>query len=1775
MEDRNTLVFQPDVPLEQDQEYQVQFQLGKLIDVPEALQEFVFNFRTIAQSIELGQTYMRPYDELGMERQTIHGSVFTADLAQDEALQQTLTATQNGQQLPISWTHDENGLEHRFVVDSVERKDLADVVLLVLDGEHIGAEDQLEVEQDIPALGDYKVLSSSVVHQPDQFVLVTFSDPINNAQDLQGLVLLNGVSDLNTEVRSNELRVYPSNRLNGEIPLLLSAGLENAMGFKLGQDVTVDVLFEELKPAVRTVGNGSILPSTDGTLFPFEAVNLAAVDVSIIRIFENNILDFLQTNHMDGSGQIQRVGRPVSRKTIRLDQSNKDLGRWNRYYLDLNDIVKAQPGAIYRVELGFKKAYSRYACGSTDQATATNVLESTEDWDSFSEVESSFWDFYDSYYYGWYNDDYNYRERDDPCSESYYGRRRSVAKNFFSSDIGLIVKGGNDRSMLVAVNDLLTTRPLVGATVELFNFQDQLMYSLKTDQDGLVRLDLAKEKPFLLVAEFGGQKGYLKLDDGSSMNLSKFPIHGKQTQKGLKGFLYGDRGVWRPGDSLYLAFMLEDTKNSIPDHHPVSMELIDPRGRTITKTIHRAQSHGFFDLRTATPADAPTGTWQAKVKVGNAQFTKNLRIETVKPNRLKIALDFGEEDLLTAENSSLNGSLKATWLHGATARNLKANVELSLSQGHTSFENYPNVVFDDPVRRFEQNTATIFEGHVDQQGKAKINSPIRVHDEAPGMLQANFITRVFEKSGDHSIDRLSKTYSPYNTYVGVQLPKGDKARGMLLTDTLHHVRIVTVNELGEPVQRDSVYVALYQIQWRWWWQGEGEDLEDYFGSHSPSKVAEGWVSTDRKGEGRFEFKVNYPSWGRYLLRAMDGNEGHAAGRTVYIDWPGWAGRAQRSNPEAEQMLVLSADKENYQVGDVAEIFIPTGPEGRALLSIEDGSKVVQAAWITAQEGGVRYQLPITEAMAPNVYAHVSYLQPHGHTRNSLPIRMYGLVTLNVNDPNTVLHPELSMAKELTPETKTTLTIKERNGLPMTYTIAMVDEGLLDLTRFKTPDPWGHFFAKEALGVRTWDLYNMVIGAFGGKISPLLALGGDGEAPSKGKARTERFKPMVRYLGPFELKANTTAKHQVSVPNYVGSVRTMVVAGNGKAYGHTEKTTPVKKPLMVLATLPRVVGPGETVSLPVSVFAMDRKVKEVEVSVVLDNLFEAKDGSKRTLHFDQTGDQLTTFRLKVAEKLGQGQVTIKAKSGTETAYHKIDIAVRNPNPPMEKVIEKVIPAGQTVEIGFTPIGMEGTNSGVVELSTIPPLDLGRRLQYLTGYPHGCLEQTTSKAFPQVFLQQVLELDETMKTQVENNVKRGIQRLSSFQLGNGGLSYWPGNQEANDWGTTYAGHFVLEAERLGYALPSSFRTNWVKYQRSAARRWRPQKDRRWTEHAQAYRLYTLALANAPELGAMNRLRSKPNLQPMSKWRLAAAYHLAGKPEVAKELVKGLDWQVPEYKEMTNTYGSTGRDMAMILETLVIMGEFERAAPVVRALSKRMGAQRWMSTQTTAYALLAISKYAGSAIKEGLRYQIGMHGSNMEAHFSQRPIAHYPVEFLKLESGIVQVENQNSTPLHVRIMLHGTPVHGEEQFKEDNLDLQVSYHLYNGTPIDPREIEQGTDLYALVEVRHPGVLDSYSEMALTQIFPSGWEIRNDRMDGIATGSTQSLPTYQDVRDDRVMTYFDLSRGKSANYKVRLNAAYLGEFYLPAVSCEAMYDNDVSANTIGQWVRVVPPGGATKASK
>ena len=1772
-EDGQTLRFDPSEPLESGKTFVATVNLKAVFpDVPAEAESFEFDFRTRVQYFEVTVDGLHAPNPKDLSKQELQGSLFTADMASDEKVEQLLTAKQNGQQLSIRWTHSADGTEHYFYVEGIARGERASQVSLSWNGAPINVKAKDSQEVEVPAIDDFKVTNARAVQGQEQYIQLHFSDPLLASQNLDGLISIAGYgSNFRYIIDGNVLRVYPTSRIVGDQTIQVNPGIRNTNDKKMRNASEWSISINGSMPEVRLVGNGVIMPNSNGLIFPFEAISLNAVEVEVFKIYHNNILQFLQTNELDGNYDLYRVGRIIMQKKVPLATLNPDANtsQWTRYALDLSRMIEKDDQAIYQVRIGFRPEYSTYFCNKN--ATAESLNDNLQQTDTPQEDDIA--SIMDSWYgIDGYYEDYSWAQREDPCYPAYYNSDRFIQRNVFASNLGLIAKGGSDNAFFVSVADLRTTAPVQGAQLEFYDFQQQLLGQASTDDKGMASVQLPR-KPFVVIAQQGNQRGYLRLEDGSSLSMSRFDVSGVVAQKGLKGFLYGERGVWRPGDSVYLNFILEDRQSKLPPNYPITFELRDPRGQLREKRVVGESVNFVYPLYFSTGVDDPTGSWMASVKAGGATFEKPIRIETVKPNRIKIDLDFGKPSL-SAADEPIRASLQANWLHGAPARGLAAKVEAQLRTVRTEFKGYDNFIFDDPARSFESDPITAFDGKLNEEGRASLEFRLANNTLMPGRLSASFKSRVFEKGGDFSTDSQTLPYDPFEAYAGIRIPTNKYGEQRFNVKETGNISFVSLSKTGQPLSNRKLSIGVYRVEWRWWWDNGYDNVSRYNTSTHYDALMKKEVSTNGKGEADWALSVE--EWGRYLVRVCDTETGHCSGSYFYAGYP-WYGEDQDGFREAAAMLSFSSDKQKYQVGETVKLTLPAGEIGRALVTLENGTKVVESFWVESKQGENTFSFKAKPEMAPNVYAHVAMIQPHAQVKNDLPIRMYGVIPIMVEDPATRLEPKVKMPDELKPEQTFTVEVSETKGQPMAYTLAVVDEGLLGLTRFKTPNPWDAFYAREALGVRTWDVYDQVLGAYGAELERLLSIGGDGEIRRGAQDdRANRFKPVAIHLGPFELKKDKAAKHEIRMPNYVGAVRVMVVAADQTAYGSTEKTVPVRQPLMVLATLPRVLSPGERMQLPVSVFAMDKKVRNATISVQeKSGLVKIIGPASQSLQFSGPGDQLVNFEIEVGQAAGVARFTVTGNGNGETSKQEIEIQVRNPNPYVTDVDSKVLDAGQAFTYSFSPVGMQGTNEAILEVSSIPPINLGQRLEYLLGYPYGCLEQTLSGGFPQLYVQKLMELDDAQEKRIPGNIKATIERLKQFQTSQGGFAYWPGGYEPDHWATNYAGHFLLEAQALGYSVPPSMLEKWTQFQKKVSRMWDGKQaeygfySRNSHELMQAYRLYTLALAKEPDLAAMNRLREFNGLSLQAKWRLAAAYALAGKPEVAKQITNKLGTQVDKYQELAYTYGSELRDRAMILETLVLLNEREKAAELVRYISDELSSQGWYSTQEIAFSLLAIGKYVGGSEVSGkLAFAYELQKGQPVNAGSNKPLMQIDIPIKNSGQQQVTVKNSGKGTLFTRVIRRGQPLAGAETASAQGLKIEVLYKTMENSLLDPGAISQGSDFIAEVRITHTGQRPfPYQELALSQIFPSGWEIINTRMDEIEAFKTESRPEYLDIRDDRVNTFFGLGERKTDVYRVQLNAAYQGRFYLPAVSCEAMYDHSINARVPGRWVEVTAP--------
>lgn len=1775
--DAQTLEFKPKERLKPGQKYKATFHLSKLVEVKKELEEFDFQFFAIKQSVQFNVGDLKSYHSNDFELYNLTGNVSTADFADNNTIEKLLQSKLGSANINVKWQHNDKGTLHSFLIDSIKRPNTGSTELnLSFNAKELDLEYNENKTIKIPSKETFKLLNTAVISDNEQYVQLTFSNPIDQNKSLEGLIQLGSFNDLKFIISNNQILIYPNNLKSGSYKLTIQEGIADTKGNVLNESSEHSIVFNEVKPAVKFLGDGNILPSSNNLNLPFETVNLRAVDVKIIKIYENNVLQFLQSNDMNGGSNLAQVGKKVIEKRINLGISNPaDFGVWKKFTLDLSTLIKSEPGAIYRVFLSFKKAYSTYPClgnGDDEKFEMEEIKEEKEE--EYSYYGYDYDDYYGNSYDYEYDEDYSWKDRENPCKSAYYRQyERTVSRNILASDLGLTVKKGNDGNLFVVVNDIVNTNPLSDVSIELYDYQKQIIQTEKTNKDGQVFISV-KQKPYFIVAKKENQRAYLRLDDGSSLSLSMYDVSGEAVKKGIKGFIYGERGVWRPGDSLYLSFILEDKNENIPENHPVVFELTNPQGQLYKRIFKNKSVDGFYDFFTATDKNAPTGLWNAEVRVGSVKFNKSIRIESIMPNRLKLEVNVGDNKMITTDGKTMV-SLHAAWLTGAKVHNFPANISVALSSTETSFEKYKDYSFDDGSIRFEAQNITIFDEKLDDNGDAVFPLNINLENNAPGFLKASFTTRVYEQGGAFSVDRFSVPYSPYQYYAGVKVPKGEKNTGILHTGKDHLIQIATVDYKGSPASRSKLKFDLYKMEWRWWWDQYEYELANY-ASDEYHKPVQTEIVSSSNGKASVRVNVSESNWGRYLIRVTDMESGHSSTQIAYFDWPNWMDREGGSdNKIISNMLQFTTDKTAYKTGEEVTVTIPSPEKGRALITIENGSKVLEAHWLDTEKGNTVFKFKIKPEMAPNVYLHASLMQPHKRA-NDLPIRMYGVIPINVDDPGTHLKPVISMPNELMPEQNVNITVSEEQGKEMAFTLAIVDEGLLDITRFKTPNPWNTFYAKEALGVKSWDVYDNVIGAFGAELERILSIGGDGNEIGDDGAKANRFKPMVKYFGPIHVKKGEKKTISFKMPVYVGSVRTMLIAGYKGAYGIAEKTTPVKAPLMVLGTLPRVLSVTEEVKLPVSVFGGSKNIGNTVVKIESNDFVQVVGGNSKSVNIGKDDEKLVTFNLKVKNKTGIAKVKITATGGGHTSNYEMELDVRNPNPYQTVVKDLWVDAGKTLNENVNPVGLAGTNSGVLELSTIPPINLEDRLHYLISYPHGCIEQTTSQTFAQLYLTDIMELNAERKTAIEANIKSGINEIRKFQVTNGGFAYWQGLTEANDWGSSYAGHFLISAEKKGYTLPPGLKKNWLNYQLNQAQNFELNKNTYYSNDVlQAYRLYVLALANAPALSAMNRLREYPNLSTQARWFLAGSYALIGQVGESEKLIAKAATSVEPYRINYYTYGSSERDLAVILDVLCQMNKKSQAMAQLKKVSAFLSSKSWLSTQTTAFGLVSVSnfikKFGGSS---AMQAELTLNGKEISLK-GNAAIMQIPLDYKSGKANSFKLENNGKGALYVRIINRGKPPIGSEVEANENISVTAIYKDMNGNIISVDELAQSSNFILSVTVKNLGLMGELKNLALMNYIPSGWEIHNARMDDNEEALKNANYTYQDIKDDKVLTYFDLYNNESKTFNIMLNASYEGSYYLPAINVEAMYDNSVFARTKGQWIKVVKQSNPSVAEK
>lgn len=1703
--DASTLYLQPKQALEYGSEYSVKGRFASLAGSKGDVETVIVQVLK-PQIVPLWGALVRDDTGLsaGQRGFTVTATISGPDPLDGEYLEQH-TSSPDACGKP-QWTHSENGLIHIVRFGPFLSRNEAYGTAIHLDYEKYGVKKEYKLT--IPEHRKFSVLNVSVLPDPYSFE-VAFTDSLKAGQDFEAFVSMPDAGALSFSVNGSILSITPSKKASSTQTIHISSLLLNSASEEM--DGSFDGVYEvpSDEPSIRFISSGTILPSASGTNLWFESSGYRKARIRCRRIYENNVVQYLQSSSLtDPDGYMSMVSRCILDTVIVLGTDDGKLSSPKVYGLNLAEMAKAQKGAVYNV-----------AIGGLDPIAGEDA------------------DDYEMKY--WLGSWETFKER---------------ARNILVSDIAVIVKGTASGEYSFFVSDLLTVAPGIGAEVIVYNDVNQVIASGRTDMYGCFTCNVAPDKPKTAVVSAGGDKSYISLNEGESLSLSNFDVAGNASQDGCKAFIFGERGVWRPGDDIHLCFMVVPDKGTVPAGHPVSVTLSNPQGQVTLSVTSNDVHDGMYAFTLKTSPDAPTGKWDAAFTFGTRTWHKAVRIETVKPNNIIIDQKFSR-DIPYAHD--LRGHIKATTLTGLPASGLKTRIEAKLSDGPTAFKRYPGYSFKDCTRSFESQTREFFSGTTSEDGSLDFRGKIDVSG-APGMLKASVTARVFEKSGDFSTSTSECCISPYKCYVGVLVPEEKNVWGEKYLDInkSHILKLAAADADGNAFGEDiPVVVQIYKMGWNWWWTSSSERLASYARDNFNVPYMER-TAVIRSGKGSVSLRFNPADEGYYAIRVLDSKGGHAASCTTLVCDYSYCEPSR--NAASAACLSISADRQCYSAGQRARLTIPSATGAVAYVSVEKGGSVLNSFRMPCNGNSTVIDIPVTADMAPNVYVSITLVQPYNTLNNDAPIRLFGVQRIKVEDASTHLVPVISVPGEVRPEGKMTVRVREKDGRAMSYVLAVVDEGLLNLTGFRTPDPWNNFFATEALGVRTWDMFNYVIGAYGARMEQIFAIGGDAERDGDVKPETKvrRFPPMAVLKGPFTLKKGGESIVDIDLPLYMGNVRVMAVATDGRNMGNAAANVKVVKPVAVKMTLPRLVGTEDEISVPVTVIASKNNIGNVRVTLSSEGSLAVSGENSASVSMDKEGEKTVFFNMKASSLAGSAKVKAVCTAGSEHSADVVEIAVREANPSLTVTQDCLVEPGAVQTMDFALAGRPGSNKVKVEVSTLPAISLDYRRDYLVSYPHGCLEQTVSSAFPQLYLSKVAELSPAQQASCSANVSYALDKLPSFAIPSGGFTTWPNTSAragVNVWASIYAAHFVMEALMAGYSIPSGLRDRMLSFASTVA-----SGRNSAAMESRCYACYVLSLAGKADKSAMSRIREKINsLTEDEGLMLAYAYSVSGNKAVARDILSKLAApKTREYDCYSDTYPSYERTEALWAMLSTSLGDSSAAFSHLVSLAGRLSDKKaYMSTQATSWALLAVSDYVS-------RYGIGS-GPNLNVSsgkFSAVLSGNAAVVSADVPAGNesllnFKLKNDGKVPAYVTLISEGIAERGKEVRTMNGLYMSEDYVLPSGGKINPAKLDRGTDFVCCVSISNKGTED-YRDIALTQLFPCGWEIRPDRRD--------DGQLYQDFRDDRVYSYFDLPRGSTVRIKIRLTASYAGRFYHPAIKAEAMYNGSVNATIPGFEVEV-----------
>ncbi len=1534
------------------------------------------------------------------------------------------------------------------------------------------------------------------------WIILKFSTPVT-AEAAQGFIEVDPKVAFKIEQSGNYLNLKGAFRPGRTYAVTIKKGLVAQNMSTLEKNLTQQVAIENLEPIVQFVDQGNYLTRKGNQKVGIKTINIKNIEVEIFKVFENNLVHLLHQNSLT-----------------------------EEYYYYYDTYSMRQFGQkIYSEELNVQSRLNEPIITAVD----LNHYINTERRGIFRVTVSDL--------------------------EEHW---RSSSKWVIDTDLGLLAHKGDDE-LLVWVNSLSSLASLSDVKVTLYSQSNQEIAAGTTGPDGIVKIVNLKKKmedfePYLITATAGNDLSFLKFSD-CELSTTDFDVAGRPPlTEGYEASLYTDRGVYRPSETVHLVAVVRNKNVAIPPEFPIKLEIYSPDDRLFHEFRSKVGPGGAAEFEVHVPVYALTGKYLAKLMLTEEQELgrQSFNIEEFIPDRIKVTIKADKSAYQLGEEAA--ATVKAVNLFGPPAAGRKVEATCEIKAQAFSPEKYRSFTFADQTRSFENLEIKATDATLDTAGTHEFVFQLPTGIRPPGSLKGVISATVLEPGGRAVSAYTAVDVHPYPLYLGLR----QEGEGYAQVNQEMSIKYVALNTEGQLTKPGKLQVQINKLIWNSILKRDYDGRYRYVSEYT-EKTVQTLDLAGNEAEGTIRFKPD--DYGEYRVRII--HPASQARSSIRFYASGW-GYAPWSMAHPDRMEI-EFEKQNYNVGETAKAIIKAPFSGKLLIFLEREG-ILETQTLTMKENTAQLEIPVKDAFKPNIYLTCTLIRSIQSLEKHSPVRAFGTAPLMVNCKREMLNVQLETVSEMRPQNTLEVDIRATGTSANAYvTIAAIDEGICQLTDFKTPDLHGFFYAKKRLQVTPYDIYNYILPELevAGSNS---STAGDRLADVQKKHLTPvdatRVKPVALWVGLTPLGTNGRAKVKFQVPEFNGSLRLMAVAFDGAKLGNATQNVIVREPVVITPTFPRFVAPKDQFQVPVLLFNGTGKEAEFKVNLEVTGPVEISGAKDQSVSLKNKAEGGVNYKIVTKNQTGKATFKIKVKGGGQTVSTTTELPVRPPAPPVSITGSGSFEAAKPVILKLPSNWIPGTEDYQLTTSGFPAVQFTGSLQYLLQYPYGCIEQTTSRVFPLLYFKDIAKVasPELFKNNTaEYYVEEGISRLAGMQLASGGFAYWPGGDQVTEWGSIYAAHFLMEARKAGYSVPERVYRKSISFLKNRARKSAENVDAELD--LRSYALYALSVAGQPDKSSMNYMKNNElnKISASGRFLVAGAFGLAGDTQTATELLPVSIQPQSVERETGGTFNSSIRTNAIVLSVLAEIAPKNSSVPIlVKWLASKAEAGRWYNTQENAWAFLAIGKALKANRDAQFTGQIEINNQSFKSFTTENAV------FTQKEIGgkNLKLSIQGTGTCYYYWQASGIPVDANIPEKDNGVVIRRTYLTRDGKAINYQQIKQGDLIVAEIKMK---ALDKQLEnVIIADLLPGGLEIENPRLESHADVSwiqnENFYPDYMDIRDDRLLLFVNLPEQREVTFYYAMRAVTVGNFVLPPIKGEAMYNPVYSSISSSGMIRVVP---------